>query len=49
MKDQNRKPLTLDYQERVRKEGVDGRLVVGIMIGILATILWALVFGKVIW
>jgi hypothetical protein len=49
MKDQNRKPLTLSYQERIRKQGVDGRLVVGIMIGILATILWALVFGKVIW
>jgi hypothetical protein len=49
MRDQYRKSLTLSYQQRIRKEGVDGRLVVGIIIGILATILWALVFGKVIW
>ena len=51
MKNSNRKPIALSYQPRreVNKAGVDGRLVVGVMIAIFATILSGFVISKAIW
>ena len=46
-----RKPFVLGYQSRreATKPGVDGRLVVGVMIAIFAMMLAALMFSHVIW
>jgi hypothetical protein len=51
MKNSNRKPITLAYQPRheVTKGGVDGRLVVGVMIAILAMMLSGLMISHTIW
>jgi hypothetical protein len=51
MKNSNRKPIALGYQPRreVHRAGVDGRVVVGIMIAIMAMMLSALLGSHVIW
>jgi len=51
MKNSSRKPITLGYQARheVSRGGVDGRLVVGVMIAIMATMLSGFLISHVFW